>query len=65
VALYIITPHISVKQAKVALILLKTFTEQSNDMNDKVYFTLNMVENTINNVMCKNLTEIKILNYFL
>lgn len=30
-------PYVSVKQAKAALTLLKTFTEQSSDVNDYAY----------------------------
>jgi len=51
-----LVPHVSVKQAKAALTLLRTFTEQSSHVDDKVYCALNVVENTIDNSMFKNQT---------
>lgn len=37
-------PHVSEKQTKAALTLLSTFTEQSSNVDDKVYSDLNMVK---------------------
>jgi len=58
-------PRVSVKKAKAALTLLRTFIEQSSNVDDKVYSALNVVENTIDNSMWKNQTQSKISNYFL
>lgn len=35
-------PQVSVKEAKAALTLLRTFTEQSSNLADKEYSSLNM-----------------------
>jgi len=56
--------RVSVKQAKTALILLRTFKEQSINVDDKLYYALKVVKNTIDKKMCKNKSQSKISNYF-
>lgn len=55
--------HSSVKQAIAAFTLVKIFIIQFSDVDDKVYFALNVVEYIINNNMCKDHTEDKIIFY--
>jgi len=57
--------RVSMKQATAALILLRTFTEQLSNVDDKVYSALNVIENTIDNSKSQILSQSKIINYFL
>jgi hypothetical protein len=45
--------------------LLRTFTEQLSNVDDKVYSALNVIENTIDNSKSQNLSQSKIINYLL
>lgn len=44
-----LVPRVFVKQAKAALTLQRKFTEQSSNVDDKMYSALNVLENTIDN----------------
>lgn len=57
--------RVSMKQAAAALILLRTFTEQLSNVDDKVYAALNVVENTIDNNKSQIFSQSKIINYLL
>lgn len=55
---------VSLKQETVALVLLRTFTEQLSNVDDKAYIVLNLIVNTINNSMwSQTLSQSKIINY--
>lgn len=57
--------RVSMKQAAAALILLRTFTVQLSNVDDKVYAALNVVENTIDNSKSQIFSQSKIINYLL
>lgn len=57
--------RVSVKKAKIALILLRTFKKQSSNVDNKIYSDLKVVKNNIDKNMCKNKSQSKISNYFL
>lgn len=57
--------RVSMKQATAALILLRTFTEQLSNVDDKVYSALNTIENTVDNSMSQTFNQSKITNYLL
>jgi hypothetical protein len=51
------------KQAVAALILLRTFTEQLSNVDDKVYPALIVVKNAIDNKKSQIFSQSKITNY--
>lgn len=53
----------SIILSKVALTLLKTFTEQLRDVDEKVLSSLDSIENTVENSLNKNKTQNEITIY--
>ncbi|KAL4104350.1 hypothetical protein QTP88_019651 [Uroleucon formosanum] len=49
--------RVSMKQATATLILLRTFTEQLSNVDDKVYSALNVIKNTIDNSKSQILSQ--------